>query len=193
MLKTIAGTLVFGVLTILTASTAQRGCQDSVRSATQLAYFRIRDMRTTVAITPQKGLLLAPDSASVPYGGMELPPTDASGRPLTGLDLTKRLAETLANPIASDDSSIARGERKFQRTCVPCHGAGMKGDGPVAARFMPPPDLLGSSGRGRADGFIYSYIRNGGAVMPSYGAQVTSREAWDVVNYIRHMQRTSPR
>jgi mono/diheme cytochrome c family protein len=193
MLKTILGTLVFGVLTLLTASTAQRGCQDATRSATHLTYYPVRDMRTTVAIAPQKVVLLAPDSGSVPFGGMELPPTDAGGRPLTGLDLTKHLAETLTNPVAADDSSIARGGRKYQRTCLPCHGTGMKGDGPVAARFMPPPDLLGASARGRADGFIYSYIRNGGAVMPSYGAQVTAREAWDVVNYLRHMQRTSPR
>jgi mono/diheme cytochrome c family protein len=69
----------------------------------------------------------------------------------------------------------------------------LKGDGPVAARFLPPPDLLGSSARGRRDGFIYSYIRNGGAVMPSYGAQVTAQEAWDLVNYLRHQQRTNPR
>jgi hypothetical protein len=47
--------------------------------------------------------------------------------------------------------------------------------------------------RARSDGFIYAYIRLGGAVMPSYAAQVSVREAWDVIHYIRHMQQTSPR
>jgi hypothetical protein len=58
---------------------------------------------------------------------------------------------------------------------------------------MPPPDLLAQATRERKDGFLYSYIRFGGIVMPSYGAQVTALEAWNVVNYLRHMQKTSPR
>ena len=29
--------------------------------------------------------------------------------------------------------------------------------------------------------------------MPPYGAQVTALEAWNVVNYLRHMQQKSPR
>jgi len=29
--------------------------------------------------------------------------------------------------------------------------------------------------------------------MPSYGAQVTAQEAYDLINYLRHMQQTSPR
>lgn len=193
MLKTAVGVVAFAVVTILSTSVAQRGCQDATRSATHLAYYPIRDMRWSVAIQPQKTMLLAPDSLSVPVGGREQPPVDASGKPLAGLDLTMKLAATLTNPTASDDSSIARGRRKFMRTCVPCHGQSMKGDGPVAARFIPPPDLLAATTRGRADGFIYSYIRNGGAVMPSYGAQVTAPEAWDLINFIRFMQRTSPR
>jgi mono/diheme cytochrome c family protein len=193
MLKTALGVVIFAVLTIFTASTAQRGCQDSMKSATHWSYYPIRDMRSTVAFTPQKGSLRAPDSLSVPVQGMERVPVGASGQALAGLDLTNYYAERLANPVASDDSSIARGQRKFMRTCIPCHGTGMKGDGPVAARFMPPPDLMGASARARKDGFIYSYIRNGGAIMPSYGAMVTAQEAWDLVNYIRHMQQVSPR
>jgi hypothetical protein len=29
--------------------------------------------------------------------------------------------------------------------------------------------------------------------MPSYGAQVTDTEAWDLIHYIRHLQKVSPR
>jgi mono/diheme cytochrome c family protein len=104
-----------------------------------------------------------------------------------------RLEKTFTNPQAADDSSIARGQRKFVRTCVPCHGTTLKGDGPVAAKFIPPPDLLASLTRGRSDGYIYAYIRHGGAVMPNYGALVTAHEAYDLINYIRHEQKTNPR
>ena len=134
-----------------------------------------------------------PDSSSVPIQGRELPPRDANGVPLIGAELNNYLGARLVNPVASDDSSIARGERKFRKTCVPCHGAELKGDGPVAARFVPPPDLLAATTRGRKDGYIYSYIRNGGALMPSYGAMVTPEEAWDLINYIRHLQKVNPR
>jgi mono/diheme cytochrome c family protein len=67
------------------------------------------------------------------------------------------------------------------------------GDGPVAALFMPPPYRLAQPTRERKDGYIYSYIRHGGIVMPSYGAQVTAAEAWDLIHYIRHLQKVSPR
>jgi mono/diheme cytochrome c family protein len=79
------------------------------------------------------------------------------------------------------------------RTCVPCHGASLRGDGPVVAKYIPPPDLLAAMTRGRSDGYIYAYIRHGGAVMPNYGALVTAHEAYDLINYIRHEQKTHPR
>ncbi len=88
---------------------------------------------------------------------------------------------------------VGAGERKFLRTCAPCHGKTLAGDGPVAANFMPPPDLLAEATRARKDGFLYSYIRFGGIVMPPYGAQVTAEEAWNLVNYLRSMQQKSPR
>ena len=102
-------------------------------------------------------------------------------------------AEKLHNPIPSSDASIARGDSLFHKLCVPCHGRSMAGDGPVAAQFMTPPDLLAQQTRERKDGFIYTYIRHGGVVMPSYGFQVSAEEAWHLVNFIRHQQKMSPR
>jgi mono/diheme cytochrome c family protein len=176
---------IFGivVLTILTAVTAQQGCQDAWNSATHWGYYAYRDMRTSIVITPQRTVMRAPDDASVPLGG----------RDLAGEDPPYDKNQNRVNPVVATDSSIARGERKFKFTCVPCHGPELAGNGPVATFFMPPPDLLAAPTRARKDGFIYSYIRFGGVVMPPYGAQVTSEEAWNIVNYLRHMQQASPR
>jgi hypothetical protein len=69
----------------------------------------------------------------------------------------------------------------------------MAGDGPVAAQFMPPPDLHAEATRNRTDGYIFSYIRHGGVVMPRYGQSVTAHEAWDVINYVRSQQKANPR
>jgi putative copper resistance protein D len=182
MLKA-AGLLAVGVLAVFTAGGAQKGCQDLRRSVTTLRYPVIRDLRRSVALKPQKGLPLLADSASVPVSGLERDP---------GRDVQ---AATLVNPTAPADlaASVQRGEAEFRRICVPCHGAQLRGDGPVAALFMPPPDLLAATTRARTDGYIYSYIRHGGLVMPAHGAQVTREQTWDVINYLRQLQKVSPR
>jgi len=177
-----AGIVAVGLLTIFVAGGARQGCRDLVHSAAHLRYDPIRDMRRSVAILPQRAMLLLPDSASVPVTGID--------RDL-GRDV---LAKTLVNPTPPAElaASVARGETRFQILCVPCHGTDMSGHGPVAPMMMTAADLLGAGPRTRADGYIYSYIRHGGLIMPSYGAQATSAEAWDLVNYVRHMQRTRP-
>lgn len=178
-----AGLLAVGVLVVFTSGEAGRGCQDLRRSVTTLRYPVLRDMRRSVLLKPQKGPLLQADSVSVPVGGRERDP---------GRDV---LAATLVNPTAPADldASVTRGEAEFRTICVQCHGPDLRGDGPVAALFMPPPDLLGEATRGRRDGYLYSYIRHGGVVMPAHGAQVTREQAWDVINYLRHRQKVGPR
>jgi len=185
--------LVFGLilavfLTIFSLGTAQQGWKDAKNSLTHLRYPDIRDMRRSVALMPQKVSHRAPDSLTVPVGGWG----DRLTEEALMTDREKATAGIM-NAVASDDSSIARGSRYYIRMCVPCHGATMVGDGPVAALFMPPPDLLAEATRQRTDGFIFSYIRHGGVVMPRYGQSVSAREAWDIVNYLRHEQRQNPR
>jgi mono/diheme cytochrome c family protein len=175
------GLAAIAVIAIMGALSTQQGCQDVKKAWTHLAYYPIRDMRTTVVIAPQREMMIAPDSLSVPVGGKDWQTERAV------------LEVTFHNPEPMSDSSVARGQRKFLKTCIPCHGVSMKGDGPVAAKFVPPPDLLGYQTRARADGYMYSYIRHGGAIMPSYGAQVTRQEAYDLINFIRSMQKKSPR
>ena len=181
--------LILGFFAILGGSVVERGCRDLHQSLTHLQYFSKRDMRATVGIVPQQTWLKAPDSLSVPTTGKELWNPD----PALQLAERTRLEKSFVNPQAADDSSIARGQRKYMRTCVPCHGLSLQGNGPVAAKFIPPPDLLAAMTRGRSDGYIYAYIRHGGAVMPNYGALVTAHETYDVINYIRHEQKTNPR
>jgi len=178
-----------GVVAVSLAAGAglKGGCRDLTRSLLHLTYGHYRDMRHTVLLMPQKVVTRAPDTLSVP---------------ITGADVLKpgtfeldRVAATasLHNPVALDDSALARGERIFTEICTPCHGQSMAGDGPVAASFLPPPDLLGATTRGRSDGYIYSYIRFGGAVMPKYGQTVTATEAWYLVHYLRQRQKANPR
>jgi mono/diheme cytochrome c family protein len=176
------------VLTIFSLGTFQQGVTDLKRSMTQWVYPDIRDMRRSVALMPQKVSHRTPDSLTVPVGGWGDRLTEAML-----MEDREKASNGIVNPVAADDSSLARGSRQYIRMCVPCHGATMVGDGPVAALFMPPPDLLAEATRNRTDGYIYAYIRHGGLVMPRYGQSVSAKEAWDIVNYIRHEQRQNPR
>jgi mono/diheme cytochrome c family protein len=92
------------------------------------------------------------------------------------------------NPVKMSDASIAIGRERYVTYCVPCHGAEAKGGttGPVAAKFIPTPDLTNAElQKQRTDGYWHSYIVVGGAVMPAYGEALSSQEAWHIVNFLR--------
>lgn len=97
-------------------------------------------------------------------------------------------SEKLHNPVQPTAESVENGKHLFQIYCALCHGPDGKGGGPVATKFVPPPDLTLEIFRQRTDGFLYSTIRNGGALMPGQADALSPPERWDIVNYIRHVQ-----
>jgi mono/diheme cytochrome c family protein len=102
----------------------------------------------------------------------------------------RELATRMPNPVKATESSVALGRQHYQTFCTPCHGPEAKGGvtGPVATKFIPPPDLTNAElQRQRTDGYWHSYIVVGGAVMPAYGEALSSQEAWHVVNYLRSL------
>jgi len=183
MLRPMLGVVVLSILTLMGPTSPGDGCKKAARSLTQLAYPPHRDMRTSVALLSQRGWYRAPDSASVPVQGREV------------MGDVAQFDAAFRNPQASDAASIQRGATKYGRTCRPCHGTALDGQGPVwtSQKFLVPiPSLRTATARARSDGYIYRYIRFGGAVMPSYGAQVTPQEANDLVNYVRDEQGKNP-
>jgi len=100
----------------------------------------------------------------------------------------RELAAKTPNPVKVSAESVAVGKERYQMFCLPCHGPEAKGGvtGPVAVKFVPPPDLTNSQLQaGRTDGYWHSYIMAGGAVMPSYSEAMSSEEAWHIVNFLR--------
>jgi len=77
--------------------------------------------------------------------------------------------ERLRNPVEPRAASIENGKLLFQIYCALCHGPNATGGGPVASKFVPPPDLTLDLFRQRPDGFLYATIRDGGALMPGQG------------------------
>ncbi len=100
----------------------------------------------------------------------------------------REAASARKNPVAATAASVKKGGELFAIYCTPCHGSGGKGDGLVAAKFVPPADLTNPDlQKARTDGYWQSYLSVGGAVMPAYGEALTPEERWHVVNFLRSL------
>jgi mono/diheme cytochrome c family protein len=102
----------------------------------------------------------------------------------------EQAAATLHNPLTPNQTTIADGRALFSIDCVPCHGANGAGVGPVRPVLMVrPADLRAGRPTQVTDGYIFSTIRDGGIAMPPYGDTLSVKETWEVVLYVRHLQR----
>lgn len=135
------------------------------------------DMARQPSIKPQEHPLLPPPN-SVPVQGKE--------RRMELLEAS----EKLRNPVKATLASVEHGRESFQIYCVPCHGHDAKGKGLIAKKLnTPPDDLTGESTVEQTDGYVYTVIGQGGATMPPQAEGLSPRDRWDVVNYLRSLQR----
>jgi mono/diheme cytochrome c family protein len=134
------------------------------------------DMSRQPSIKPQRAPRVPPPN-SIPIQGKEMP-----------IDRVEA-GKQLHNPVKSTLASVENGKLLFHIYCSPCHGAEAKGDGPVGKKFVSPTDLTLEVSRNRPDGYIFATIREGGSTMPSQADGLSPKETWDVVNYLRSLQK----
>lgn len=105
-----------------------------------------------------------------------------TGKDATGADVTQ-----FPFPITRQD--IVRGEERFNIYCAPCHGRLGNGGGIVVAHgFMAPPTFHQDRLRTAPVGHFFDVITNGLTPMPSYANQVSARDRWEIIAYIRTLQ-----
>lgn len=95
------------------------------------------------------------------------------------------------NPTPVTEASLANGHKYYQINCAVCHGNAGDANGglkKVNPAYAFAPSLLTPSATGRSDGYIYGIIRNGRGVMPNYN-RIEDHDRWDVVNYVRTLQK----
>ena len=96
------------------------------------------------------------------------------------------------NPVIADETSLARGAQLFATNCQICHGDGGQGNGPISAFLIKkkPADLTSDLVQSKDDGTLFLTISNGSGsgFMPALNENLTVRERWDVVNYIRTLK-----
>lgn len=97
-----------------------------------------------------------------------------------------------SNQLGKNELDLKQGEELYTTFCAVCHGPHGDGDGPVIKKGFYPVNLKVQGVKNRTDGYIFAYIRYGGKVMmPSYRESVSANEAWQIVNYVRHLQSQS--
>jgi mono/diheme cytochrome c family protein len=128
---------------------------------------------TNMAVQPsigyQEGPRLLPPEGAVPIQGLSV------------------IAEEFpVNPVSTDEVALQRGEILYSIHCQLCHGEQGHGDGPLADYFdRTPGNLTGPQISAEFDGSVYLTITQGFGQMPTLAENLTPRERWDVVNYVR--------
>jgi len=92
-------------------------------------------------------------------------------------------------PARVDAATMARGRERFEIYCAPCHGRTGQGNGMIVLRgYRRPPSFHEERLRTAPVGHFFDVITNGFGAMPDYAAQVTPRDRWAIVAYIRALQ-----
>jgi mono/diheme cytochrome c family protein len=97
-------------------------------------------------------------------------------------------AKQLKNP----EKGTELGKKAVETNCVPCHGPNGKGDGVAAATLNPKPaDWTSAKVKKETDGELFWKISNGrGGTSPMVAwKHLPEKERWQVVNYIRELQK----
>ncbi|MDG0817424.1 c-type cytochrome [Bdellovibrio svalbardensis] len=154
----------------------------------------IQDMMESPAIKAQEY-----DETSPHHSGMRVPPENTAPvgfEPYRYATDVEGAAKNLKNPIAGkmDEETLLTGQKYYETNCAVCHG--FKGEGAVAANApaaskmaLKPPPMLSDKVKGWPDGHLYHVITMGQGVMGPYASHIPQKYRWQVVNYIRFLEK----
>ena len=119
-------------------------------------------------------------------------PLPARSVPMEGAAYISGLGAPV-NPVQADAVSLSRGKQLYETDCALCHGKDGKGAGafaPFLAQYKPA-NLVDDDRKSMSDGEVFVTISNGVAGrMPALRENLPgTRERWDVVNYVRSLQK----
>lgn len=152
----------------------------------------INDMFNQISIKPQEpgGMATFPIGSVSVDGRLIEDPADRYSW------LVPEMAVNTAtpNPVANAPESLANGKQKFNTYCLVCHGAtvAVNEAGFASTKIndlgMIAPAVIALTPY-FTDGYIFQKIKYGGAVMPSMGYATTATDRWDIINYIRTLEK----
>jgi mono/diheme cytochrome c family protein len=128
------------------------------------------------------------------YRAMDNPlPVAANSIPIEGAAYIPGMGDPV-NPIPVDEVSVERARILFSVNCAMCHGPEGQGNGIVGGALInPPANLTGDVTQSKSDGTLFLIVSNGiEGKMPALNENLTVRDRWDLVNYIRTLEPSQP-
>lgn len=90
--------------------------------------------------------------------------------------------------------NVTAGKVLFERFCAVCHGAAGKGDGSIVSKGAYPAipaythGFKGDETGKITEGRMYHTLTYGKNNMGSYASQVTPKERWQIISYLKYLQ-----
>jgi mono/diheme cytochrome c family protein len=151
----------------------------------------IQDMMESPALKAQEF-----EQGGVNNGAMRTPP---EGTQPVGFEPYKYANDIAGaagnkNPLAGENSEevLVTGQKYYTIHCAVCHGANGEGGEKLSVAetmALKPPAMTSAKVKGWTDGQIYHVITMGQGVMGPYAAHIPQKYRWQVVNYIRQLQK----
>lgn len=101
------------------------------------------------------------------------------------------------NPLPVDRALLVRGRKKFETYCSPCHSRTGGEVGIVGKRVLAtgqawlPTMLQDDRVKQMTDGEIFTVATDGRRSMRGYKYQISARDRWAIVAYVRALQRST--
>jgi len=120
-------------------------------------------------------LSLHPPAGTVPWGQEYAQKT---------VKQSDRIPMTVTLPL------LLRGQERFDIYCAVCHDRAGTGKGTIIAHGLVPPPKFGDARIvAYPDGALFNIITNGVRTMPGYKKQISEKDRWAIVGYIRALQK----
>jgi hypothetical protein len=98
-----------------------------------------------------------------------------------------KLTETLPFPVTKN--VLLRGQERFDIFCSPCHDRIGTGQGMVVKRGLrAPPSFHIDRMRMAPAGHFFDVITHGFGIMADYATQISAKDRWAIIAYIRALQ-----
>lgn len=153
----------------------------------------IQDMFESPAIKAQEY-----DESSPNHAGMRVPPEFTVPQGFTPYAFKGNIEGAVknSNPLAGNMTPevLKVGQKYYETNCAVCHGQTGTADpasNVVTQMALKPPPVTSDKIKGWTDGQIYHVISEGQGVMGPYASHIAQAYRWQVVNYIRFLQKES--
>ncbi|HRO69332.1 MAG TPA: cytochrome c [Chitinophagaceae bacterium] len=104
-----------------------------------------------------------------------------------------RMSASVKNPLPVASINMKEAERLYLVNCGICHGAKLDGNGPLynggaGPYTAAPKNLMGDDMKLLSEGTMFHAVTYGKGQMGSYASQLTTKQRWEVIAYVKAKQ-----